>query len=172
MSEDFLKKIKNKKEGKENNPFNKLFDNKPKEQETKEKKSNESGIEGIENLGNKSSQSKKQFDFSDTETVEPDRDLSAHSESEDVSPKSEDSLSSIPEKDMTKSDIFNDNTEDDSESQLVINTSSSYKNLEFDDSSGNKSNPFSEETINQITGFLKSNEPDRAIEMIRKTMNE
>ena len=172
MSEDFLKKIKNKKEEKENNPFNKLFDNKPKPAEPKEKKEEEAGIEGIENLGNNSSQSKKEFDFSDTETAKPEKIEPAESPDDNAAGKTDDSLSSIPEKDMTKSDIFNDNKENDGGSDLVINTSSSYKNLEFDDSSGNKSNPFTGEIISRITGHLKSNEPSRAIEIIRKTMNE
>ncbi|MDY6788311.1 MAG: hypothetical protein SVK54_09335 [candidate division WOR-3 bacterium] len=172
MSEDFLKKIKNKKEGKENNPFNKLFENKSKAAEPKEKKEEEAGIEGIENLGNNSSQSKKEFDFSDNETVKPDKTELSESADDSAARKTDDSLSSIPEKDMTKSDIFNDNQEDEGERDLVINTSSSYKNLEFDDHSSNKDNPFSEDIISRITGLLKSNEPSRAIEIIRKTMNE
>lgn len=172
MSEDFLKKIKRKKEEGENNPFNKLFDNKPKTAELKEKKPDEEGIEGIENLGNKSSQSKKEFHFSDNETVSPEKEQSSEPDNDSPAGENDDSLSSIPEKDMTKSDIFNDNQDNVSESHLVINTSSSYKNLEFNDDSGNKDNPFSEEMISRITGLLKSNEPDRAVEIIRKIMNE
>lgn len=170
MSDDFLKKISNKEKNDKNNPFSRVFQEKREStgKNIDKDKKNEGGIDGIENLGNTGTPSAETSFSDDTQKTEdipakePAKDNILDKEGKDASGVN------IPTNDMTKADIFNDNTASDNE--LVINTSSSYNNLDFGDSSEAKG--FSDDIINKITGCLKENRWQEAIKLIEENKHE
>lgn len=170
MSDDFLKKISNKEKDDKSNPFSQVFQEKREStgRSTQKDKKNEGGIDGIENLGNTGTPS---ADISLSDDAAKTEDIPAREPAKDNILDKEEKDSSdinIPTNDMTKADIFNDNTASDND--LVINTSSSYNNLDFGESSEAKG--FSDDIINKITGCLKENKWQEAIKLIEENKHE
>lgn len=171
MSDDFLKKISNKEKTDSKNPFSQVFQEKREKAGLKPRKEEkeEGGIDGIENLGKTGSPT---GDISlESPPPEEEKIPAKEPEKDNILDKEETPESSnldIPTNDMTKADIFNDNASE--EDALVINTSSSYKNLDFGDD--NKQNGYSEEIISKVAAYLKENKWQEAIKLIEGNKHE
>ena len=173
MSDDFLKKISNKESTDKNNPFNQIFQKKRdtvrKENPVIEKK--EAGLDGIENLG-KTGTPAAEVDFETDVPADkiPSKKIADENILETQNENIDKSTSSIPTKNLENSDIFKDNT-DDAEGKLIINTSSSYNNLDFGSENSNQ-NPFTQDIINKVSQMLKENKWKDAVKLIEGTKNE
>lgn len=185
MSEDFLKKIGNKKQNEDSNPFDKMFQQKKEETKltfappVKPKKDNEpESIDGIENLGKSPTSKDRYNETAVTENVERESFIIKEEKTEktvitkeeafgeleiEEAPKGLSSEEKIPAKSMENADIFSTK---DGGGNFLGSSNSSVQDLSFDDDSSSSVSPYDEKLIEMISSLLKQNKPDEAIKLI------
>lgn len=181
MPEDFLKKIGNKKNSQEENPFDKIFQSKQNEVKpvipvTALKEDAPNSMDGIENLG-KYPTSKERYVEKEVKT-EPDPAIiteaprpqpvfnepvkSGPNDFElEAQPRGLEPEDKIPAQSIENADIF---ASPHTKGNFLSNVSSSVNNLSFDDEKKNESN--TDLLIGKVAELLRQNKKDDAVKFI------